>query len=133
MAQNPTRARNRVPSDGLLELVPEVMLPAQMDGDRERLPVERLMSAIIYEAFGKLEYGKWPSDTNAWKLADDAMKWVTSNRRGAPFTFLDICEHLALAPDVYRRIAVEVWNGRTRISRICRRTTGKSDTRRIGG
>jgi hypothetical protein len=103
----------------------DAIRPEQWFGQsKQRSPIERLMSAVLDDAFRAIR-----ADT---KDGQAARKWFRSAKNNWPFAFLMVCEALNLDPGTYRRIARMVWRKRIRVSRICRRSAGKSDSRKIG-
>lgn len=109
MSQSPTRARNRVMGDGLLELIPEVLLPCQwLVAPAEVSWVRRLMLGVLDEAFRNLR-----ADTISGR---DAHAWLHSTESESPMSALIICETIGIDIGELRTKGDLKWAKRIRLN-----------------
>jgi hypothetical protein len=82
----------------------DAVASSSKDGRRssEVCPERRLAAAVFSQAADDLQKFRNARCAAGNSLYADARKWITSNDRLWPFSFLNLCEALHLAADVIR-------------------------------
>ena len=97
--------------DGPIDLVPEIMLPAQFADLRRsgvvRCPERRLMLAVLEDAVHLYQVGV-AGGGSARRLYGESERWLTSDDTSSPFSFIRICEALGLEAE-YVRSGLRRW------------------------
>lgn len=87
-------------------LTPDAIRPEQFDViwhcKRATTPERALLLAMIEQAASDLRRFRYARQRPDQRLYMDAYKWVVSEDRSHPFTFVNICEGLSLSPDGLR-------------------------------
>jgi hypothetical protein len=100
--------------DVSIELVPEIMLPAQFDDLRQSGVVtcgeHRLMLAVLEDAVHLYQVGD-RRDTRARRVLDETEQWFASEETTSPFSFVTICQVFGLDSD-YLRAGLCRWRAR---------------------
>jgi hypothetical protein len=106
---------------GPIELVPEIMVPAQFDDLRRSAvatrPEHRLMLAVLEDAVHLYQIGG-RGDARTRRLYAETERWFASTDTSWPFSFVVICQVLGLDPE-YVRSGLRRW----RVAREAHRTT----------
>ena len=68
----------------------------------EVCPERRLAVAIFSQAANDLQKFRYARRGAGYSLYADARKWIASNDRSWPYSFLNLCDVLYLAADVIR-------------------------------
>ena len=101
--------------DASIELVPEIMLPAQFDDLRRSGVVtrgeHRLMLAVLEDAVHLYQIGCARGDTRARRVLDETERWFASEETTSPFSFVTICQVFGLDAD-YLRAGLRRWRAR---------------------
>jgi hypothetical protein len=94
---------------------PETVLPSQfftgVHIDASLQPEKRLMLAVLEEAVGTYQKCSLASGRRARRLASDVEEWFASDDTVWPFSFVSICQALALEPQ-YIRGGLRRWRER---------------------
>lgn len=94
---------------------PDTILPSQFfSAMRKKVPQEaeyRLMVAVLEDAIDCFQKHCHARDAKARQLFEDAERWVSSDDRTWPFSFINICELLGLNP-AYIREGLKLWKER---------------------
>jgi hypothetical protein len=84
------------------ELRPEAILPVQFygvwHGRRGFSPEHWLLLAVLWQAVDDLRHHRNARRPKGWRLYRDAYRWVASNDRRWPYSFLNVCDVLGLSP-----------------------------------
>jgi len=87
------------------ELAPDSMLPAQLYdrfvGGARIQPEKRLQVAVLADAV--LAFHRWAGVDRAPRLFAEVEAWFASDDVDGPFTFIAICDSLALDPSYIRQ------------------------------
>jgi len=106
--------------DASIELVPEIMLPAQFDDLRRSGVVtcgeHRLMLAVLEDAVHLYQIGCARGDTKARRVLDETEQWFASEETTSPFSFVTICQVFGLDSD-YLRAGLRRWRERREAER----------------
>ena len=84
----------------------DTILPEQFFSLRERrgwTGEQRLMAAILVDALAVYSRAAVRNASEAGRLLQQTQRWLLSNDRTSPCSFLRVCEVLGLAPDAVRR------------------------------
>jgi hypothetical protein len=81
----------------------EGLEPAQWFADRALQPEKRLMLAVLADALDLLLRPPAPPHSRRLPWQRDAARWIRSNDREWPYSFLNICEVLNLEPHRVRQ------------------------------
>jgi hypothetical protein len=65
-------------------------------------PERQLAVAVLSQAADDLQKFRYARSSAGYSLYADARKWITSNDRKWPYSFLNLCDALHLAADVVR-------------------------------
>ena len=88
-------------------LTPETALPSQFADiwyrSRAISPERSLALAVLWEAVFDLQKFRFAVRRRQQRLYWEAYQWVTSNERGWPYSFVNLCELLGLVPEAVRR------------------------------
>ncbi len=91
----------------LMPCGPDAVLPAQLSRgvrwDADTSGPRALMLAVLEDAVRCIESGRRHRRVGARRLAAEAEVWVRSDRADWPFSFLNVCEALAIDVDAMRR------------------------------
>lgn len=94
---------------------PETVLPSQfftaVHIDASLQPEKRLMLAVLEEAVGTYQKYTLASGRRARRLASDVEEWFDSDDTTWPFSFVRICQALALESE-YVRVGLRRWRER---------------------
>jgi hypothetical protein len=94
---------------------PDTILPSQFFAAmRKKVPQEaeyRLMVAVLEDAIDCFQKHCNARDAKARQLFEDAERWVASDDRNWPFSFINICDLLGLNPS-YVREGLNLWKER---------------------
>jgi len=71
-------------------------------GSRKICPERKLAVAVFSQAANDLRKFRYARRGSGYSLYADARKWITSNDRLWPYSFLNLCDALHLAADVIR-------------------------------
>lgn len=121
---------------GTLDLAPAAVLPAQLAPafqlDAGVHPEKRLMLAVLEEAVAA--YQKFACATSAPSRREflEAQTWLENNGRHWPYSFLNVCETLGLAPDAIRS-GLHRWRDRQRTLPETQRVRIRHPFRRTNG
>jgi len=124
-----------LPGEGLTELVPEIVLPAQLDDLRKGhlLPEHRLMLAVLEDAVHCYQVSCACDDPAPARLFRETAEWFASDETTSPFCFLTICQAFGIDPD-YLRAGLRRWSERHRKNdRRGARTVPLRRIRRVAG
>ena len=106
--------------DASIELVPEIMVPAQFDDLRRSGVVtcgeHRLMLAVLEDAVHLYQIGRARGDTRARRVLGETERWFASEETTSPFSFVTICQVFGLDPD-YLRAGLRRWRARREVDR----------------
>ena len=87
-------------------LQPELILPVQFQGmwrsSRAVTPERALMVGVLWQTAQDLQKYRWTRRGKGQRLYRDAYRWVVSNDRTWPYSFVNICEALNLSPTYIR-------------------------------
>jgi hypothetical protein len=87
-------------------LAPEPALPTQFHDiwSRSRYisPERALVLAILEQAFGDLEKYRFAMRRRQQRLYMEAYKWVASDEREWPYSFVNLCESVSLSAESVR-------------------------------
>jgi hypothetical protein len=115
--------------DGPIELVPEIMVPAQFDDLRRSgvvtRPEHRLMLAVLEDAVHIYQIGG-RGDGRTRRLYAETERWFASTDTSWPFSFVRICQVLGLDPE-YVLSGLRRW----RVAREADRTTSRPPPMRL--
>ncbi|MGH7785603.1 MAG: hypothetical protein ACRERC_01990 [Candidatus Binatia bacterium] len=88
-------------------LVPDAALPSQFDDiwhrSRAISPERALALAVIWEAVIDLGKYRFATRRRQQRLYWEAYAWVTSNERGWPYSFVNLCDTMSLAVEPVRK------------------------------
>lgn len=88
-------------------LVPDSALPSQFDDiwhkTRAITPERALALAVMWEAVLDLEKFRFAVRRRQQRLYWEAYEWVTGSDRSWPYSFLNLCDILGLAPEPVRK------------------------------
>jgi hypothetical protein len=108
--------RDTIVSDTFAHLLqPDTLLPSQYfaalkrKGNQE--PERRLAIAVLQDAVDCYQKHLRARDRKARQLFVDAEEWITSDDRGWPFSFENVCDLLQINPEYLRR-GLAVWKDR---------------------
>ena len=74
----------------------------RQSGSREVCPERQLAVAVLSQAADDLRKFRHARRGAGYSLYADARKWITSNDRKWPYSFLNLCDALQLAADAIR-------------------------------
>jgi len=74
----------------------------RQSGSREVCPERKLAVAVFSQAANDLRKFRYARRGSGYSLYADARKWIASNDRLWPYSFLNLCDALHLAADVMR-------------------------------
>jgi len=74
----------------------------RQSGSREVCPERQLAVAVLSQAANDLRKFRYARRGSGYSLYADARKWITSNDRLWPYSFLNLCDALQLAADAIR-------------------------------
>jgi len=87
-------------------LTPDQTLPVQFDDiwhHSRSIPPERMLAlSVLWQAAMDLQKCKLARHRQKMRLYREAYKWVASNDRSWPFSFVNLCEVLSLSPEAIR-------------------------------
>jgi hypothetical protein len=114
---------------GPIDLVPEIMVPAQFDDLRRSgvvtRPEHRLMLAVLEDAVHVYQIGG-SGGARTRRLYAETEQWFASTDTSWPFSFVRICQVLGLDPD-YVRAGLRRW----RVGREADPTTSRPPPMRL--
>jgi len=103
LAQNPLRAS--LMECGIFHeesLQPEAMLPVQFNtiwhGGRPITPERALVITMLWQAAHDLQKNRFAKRRRQQRLYIDAYKWVASEDRSWPYSFVNLCEAINVSP-----------------------------------
>ena len=74
----------------------------RQSGSSQVCPERKLAAAVLCQAANDLRKFRYARRSAGYSLFADARKWITSNDRLWPYSFLNLCDVLHLAADVIR-------------------------------
>jgi len=83
----------------------------RQSGSSKVCPERKLAVAVFSQAANDLQKFRYARRGAGYSLYADARKWIASNNRSWPYSFLNLCDALDLAADVIR---VELLGNRSR-------------------
>jgi len=87
-------------------LTPDQTLPVQFDDiwhHSRSIPPERMLAlSVLWQAAMDLQKCKFTRHRQKMRLYREAYKWVASNDRTWPYSFVNLCEVLSLSPEGIR-------------------------------
>jgi hypothetical protein len=87
-------------------LKPEVTTPEQFQamwhGGRPITPERALVIVVLWQAAGDLRKFRFARSRKQQRLYMEAYKWVASDDRNWPYSFVNLCETLDLSPQYLR-------------------------------
>jgi hypothetical protein len=85
-------------------LAPTTVLPSQFFGPRDAVlqPEKRLMLAVLENAVWLLLHDPPGHDGKDRRSVAEAAEWVAADATDWPFTFVNVCDALGLAPEWIR-------------------------------
>jgi hypothetical protein len=87
-------------------LDPELILPVQFHylwcGARKASPERMLMLSMLWQAANDLAKNRGAQRPKRRRLYREAYRWVASNDRTWPYSFVNLCEALSLSPEALR-------------------------------
>jgi hypothetical protein len=120
-------------SDGPSELVPERILPVQfaelLQRSAEGTPERRLTAAVLEDAIRTFCLCEGSRGARRQRLFRETADWFESSDLSWPFSFVNICDALALEPGWVRRL-IHRWQDAQRPGR---RLVKIPSVRRIAG
>jgi len=78
-------------------------------------PERKLAAAVFSQATNDLRKFRYARRSAGYSLYADARKWITSNDRLWPYSFLNLCDVLHLAADVIRAELLGYTSGHPRL------------------
>lgn len=83
---------------------PSIVLPSQHFGAlRKQAPEQRLMIAVLHDAFDCVEKYRFATSTRGRRLFREAQRWFLSDEPHWPYSFECICGVLDLDSNAVRR------------------------------
>jgi hypothetical protein len=99
-------ATRSAPQPLRMEFAPELLLPSQLPAgvrlDASIHPERRLMLAVLEEAVADFQRHVMAGTRERMRLFHEAHAWVTADEPAWPFSFVNICQALALDCDALR-------------------------------
>jgi len=87
-------------------LKPEATLPIQFHeiwhGNRPLTPERALIVVVLWQAAADLQKYRFALRRKQQRLYMEAYKWVASDDRSWPYSFVNLCEALKLSPEYLR-------------------------------
>jgi hypothetical protein len=87
-------------------LKPEVTMPVQFQemwhGGGPITPERALMVVVLWQAASDLQKFRFAKSRKQQRLYMEAYKWVASDDRGWPYSFVNLCEALKVSPEYLR-------------------------------
>jgi hypothetical protein len=87
-------------------LKPEATLPEQFQemwhGGRPITPERALVMVVLWQAASDLQKFRFAKSRKQQRLYMEAYKWVASDDRSWPYSFVNLCDALKLSPDYLR-------------------------------
>ncbi len=101
------RMRDMEPGIYLDELLkPEATMPVQFQemwhGGRPVTPERALVIVVLWQAASDLQKFRFAKSRKQQRLYMEAYKWVASEDRSWPYSFVNLCEALRLSPEYLR-------------------------------
>jgi len=96
-------ARDHIRSD---VLTPDQTLPVQFDDiwhHSRAIPPERMLAlSVLWQAAMDIQKCKYTRHRQKMRLYREAYKWIASNDRSWPYSFVNLCEVLSLSAEGIR-------------------------------
>ena len=87
-------------------LKPEATMPVQFQemwhGGRPITPERALVIVVLWQAASDLQKFRFARSRKQQRLYMEAYKWVASEDRSWPYSFVNLCEALKLSPEYLR-------------------------------
>jgi hypothetical protein len=111
MAQNPLRVRGMQAIQFEEWLKPETILPEQFHrmwcGSRRHTPERMLLIAMLWQAADDLRQYRDSRRAHSRRLYREAYRWVVSDDRSWPYSFLNVCDVLGISAAALRAQLME--------------------------
>jgi hypothetical protein len=85
---------------------PDIILPSQyfqLTGSRALSSEQRLMLAVLVDAVNIIHSCRGNGSVRKHALYSEAHEWVFTRGRSRPFSFENVCDGLAIEPEMLRR------------------------------
>lgn len=93
-------------------LRPEAVLPVQFseiwNGSRAITPERALVVVVLWQAANDLQKYRFGRTRKQQRLYMEAYRWVASEERSWPYSFVNLCEALKLSPEYLREELLNV-------------------------
>lgn len=93
-------------------VTPELTLPVQFQSlwhgtAHASTPERALATSVLWQALNDLQKFRYARWRRRQRLYMEAYRWVASNDRSWPYSFLNICDALGLSADALRAAALD--------------------------